>query len=64
MMPAPKWYEVHDDQVDDRRERDRVGQHGRDVLEDDARLGEVRDVADQRFDLLDLHGYLRLRFFG
>src|SRR3954454_767050 len=56
--------EVDDDQVDDRRERDRVREHRRDVLEDDARLGEIRDVADQRFDLLDLHGYLRLRLAG
>src|SRR5213079_1712227 len=54
--------EVHDDQVDDRRIRDRIGEDRRDVLEDDARLGEVRDVADQGLDLLDLHGsYLRLR---
>ena len=47
--------EVHDDQVDDRRERVGIGQDRRDVLEDDARLGEVGDVADQLLDLLDLH---------
>ena len=56
--------EVDDDQVDDGRERDRIGEHRRDVLEDDAGLREVGDVADQGFDLVDLHGYLRLRLAG
>src|SRR5437660_3761044 len=41
--------EAADDRIDHEREALRVGQEGRDVLEDDPGLGEVGDVPDQVF---------------
>ena len=52
-LPRPKWTTIRsmivENAIGSRQDR-------RDVLEDDAGLGEVGDVADQRLDLLDLHG--------
>src|SRR6266540_3328238 len=49
--------EVDDGLVDDRGEGDLVGEQRGDVLEHDALLGEVRHVADQRPQALDVDGH-------
>src|SRR5215217_3469207 len=49
--------EMDDRLVDHRREGDLVGQQRGDVLEDDPRLGEVRDVADAVPDALHVDGH-------